>query len=260
MTDPEQNTSRADRDKALFNEIAASYSAKDLGSASIPARKMRLVQSLATCRDASGSAPDILEVGCGTGYSAQYLEGQYGSYTGVDYSEMLIEHARAVHQQDNVAFAACDFFAYEPGRQFDIIVMIGVLHHMQDVGKALIKCRDLLKPGGYLVANEPHPGNPLIQGLRKIRTAVDSTYSEEQVFLSPEFLQQEYARAGFSDIRTVPQGYFSTPFAEVILKPQFLFSLLCKMACVMDRCIEPANNRLLQKLSWNVIACGRAAA
>lgn len=252
-----ETENRAQRDKALFNEIAESYSAKDVASACRPARKMRLIQTVAVCDPDWSVKPDILEVGCGTGYSAQYLEGYYGHYTGVDYSEMLIEQAKKIHQQDNVAFEACDFHDYAPGRQFDIIVMICVLHHMEDIGRALVKCRELLKPGGYLVANEPQPGNPVVQGLRKIRTKVDMTYSDEQEFLSPAFLQSAYLQAGFADIRTVPQGYFSTPFAEVILRPQAVFSLLSKTACALDRVLESGNGKLLGRLSWNVITCGR---
>lgn len=253
-----EKDSRTLRDKALFNEIAESYSAKDLASACRPARRMRLVQTMAVCQRDWQFKPDILEVGCGTGYSAQYLEGLYGSYTGIDYSEMLIKQAGKIHQQENVHFEACDFHDFAPGKQFDIIVMIGVLHHMVEIDNVLSKCREMLKPGGYLVANEPQPGNPVVQGLRKIRTKVDTSYSDEQEFLSAEYLRDMYSQAGFTAIRTVPQGYFSTPFAEVILRPQAVFSLLSKTACALDRVLESGTGKLLGRMSWNVIACGRA--
>ncbi len=51
---------------------------------------MRLVQTLCHCRRNTGDL-DILEVGCGAGFAAEYLSGFYRSYTGIDHSEELIQ-------------------------------------------------------------------------------------------------------------------------------------------------------------------------
>ncbi|MGP9811907.1 class I SAM-dependent methyltransferase [Rhodopseudomonas sp. NSM] len=42
-----------------------------------------------------------------------------------------------------------DFFAYEFGRTFDVVLFLGVLYHVENVFAAAKKLRSLLNPGGY---------------------------------------------------------------------------------------------------------------
>src|SRR2546421_29127 len=76
-----------------------------------------------------------------------------------------------------------------------------------------------LRRGGWLVANDPHPANPVIHLARAVRKRVDARYSSEQKELTGRALRGALDRAGFIDIRLRPQGLFSTPFAEVPLRP-----------------------------------------
>ena len=81
---------RESNDKKLFDDIAVNYVKKDLTTYCRVARKLRLVQSLKGIKQ---PIKKILEVGCGAGFSVEYLKGKFINYTGVDYSENLIKYA-----------------------------------------------------------------------------------------------------------------------------------------------------------------------
>jgi len=227
---------------------------KDLQRSSRAARRTRLKQTLKIAGSTQDS--DVLEIGCGAGFACQYLKGMYCSYTGIDYSGQLIEFAKAEHALENVNFMEVNFYDFHPEKTFDIIFLIGVLHHMTDIPSAVQSIYRLLKPGGSLIANEPQPSNPIIHLLRKIRTKVDRSYSEEQLELQEAELISFFKQAGFEKVVSVPQGFFSTPFAEVVIQPQFLSLPLSKLACFIDLFLEKSFKKLLKKMAWNIIVSG----
>ena len=65
---------RESDDKKLFDDIAANYVKKDLTTYCRVARKLRLVQSL---KGIQQPIKKILEVGCGAGFSVDYLKGKF---------------------------------------------------------------------------------------------------------------------------------------------------------------------------------------
>lgn len=244
-----------DKDKALFNEIAQAYCQKDLKPASRLARRQRLRRTLAIVPLAHSIS--VLEVGCGAGFSPHYLEGLFTHFTGVDYAENLIAYANQYNGGTNVEFHAANIKDYQPETPLDVIFMIGVLHHFDDVESVLEHTLSMLAPGGWFVANEPQSTNILIQGLRALRTRIDKTYSADQIQFSPEDIERLYHEAGLVDISVRPQGLFSTPFAEVAAPPQWLWAPFASLANVLDTALESSLPRILLPLSWNIVAAGR---
>jgi 2-polyprenyl-3-methyl-5-hydroxy-6-metoxy-1,4-benzoquinol methylase len=242
------------KDRDLFDQIAAKYLKKDLVPSSRRARKMRLFQTLRHCPQMPEL--DMLEVGCGTGFAADYLAGAYRSYTGLDYSQELIRYARARHTRPNVTFQAIDFYQFSPAQSYDSIFLIGVLHHMTDIPAAVNKCASLLKPGGCLVVNEPQSVNILFHALRKIRAKIDQAYSDEQEELTECQLTSLFRQAGLVQVSSAPQGFLSTPFAEVVIPPQVVSTLLSRLACSLDAILEDLPYGFLKKISWNIIVKG----
>jgi len=248
---------RASRDRALFDRIASSYARKDLYEPSRIARITRLRRTLDLC----GLDPDddILEIGCGAGFAARHLRGRFGTYTGIDYSDALIGYAAELDVGPDVAFHTADLYDWRPARTYDVIFAIGVLHHMPDIPRAMACMHDMLNPGGRLVVNEPQPGNPLFNALRKARAALDDAYSSEQEELSESELVGLFDGAGFEGIRTRGQGMLSTPFAEVMLGPRAMTRSLSAIACRIDTWLEDHMQAIVGRLAWNVIVTGRRA-
>jgi 2-polyprenyl-3-methyl-5-hydroxy-6-metoxy-1,4-benzoquinol methylase len=245
---------KALRDRALFDRIAESYARKDLFPASAVARQTRLQQTLS--HHALGTDIDILEIGCGAGYSARYLSGSYRSFTGIDYSEELIRYAKAENSVPNARFEAIDLENYHPGCQFDAVFMIGVLHHMTDMAAEIRSVVKLLRPGGMVAVNEPQPSNPIVHGMRMLRVKLDKSYSGEQVELTVDQVKTLFSDAGLVNVSSAPQGYLSTPFAEVVIKPGIISRPLSSAAVYIDAKLEKYCKILLRNWSWNAVVSG----
>ncbi|MFF2024032.1 class I SAM-dependent methyltransferase [Streptomyces sp. NPDC058171] len=106
---------------------------------------------------------DALDVGCGDGLLARKLTGRAQRVTGIDRSPEMIararEHAVGRPQLD---FVEGDFLAVGlPAAGYDFICSVTTVHHM-DFDEALLRMRELLRPGGVLVvvglARETSPG------------------------------------------------------------------------------------------------------
>lgn len=251
-------TQHESADRSLFDRIAGQYCRKDLSPACRIARRHRLMRTVAGVGLTSVSS--ILEAGCGAGFSARYLRGLYEHFAGIDYSQQLIDCARHYNGGDNVVFEAANIRTFQTERRFDVILMVGVLHHLDDMPGAMARLVGLLRPGGWLVANEPSAANPLIRLARAVRKRLDRAYSDEQLQLSAGQLRELFTSAGLTDVRICPQGLLSTPFAEVILRPQVLMAPLSAAACAIDTALETVLGRLLRPLCWNLIAAGRKPA
>lgn len=247
-------TNRTGRDRALFDEIAASYAQKDTLAAPRAARQLRLRQTI----DLVGLPDDasLLEVGCGAGYASEYLKGRYRRYLGIDHSEKLIEFAMAHFGDQDVRFVASDLNEVEISELFDAAFMVGLLHHLEDPVSSLKSMKKMVRPGGWVIANEPQSGNRLVSLMRGVRKRVDTHYSDEQAEFSRAELETMFAQAGFTTVIIKAQGVFSTPFAEVLLKPGAISAPLSHLACGIDRAIEKTAAPLLQGLSWNLIVAG----
>lgn len=219
------------------------------------ARRHRLLRTL----DVVPLSPlgNVLEVGCGAGFSARYLKGRYSSYTGVDYARNLIMYAQRMNNLPQAAFHAVDVSSFSPKIRYNMIFMIGVLHHFTGLEAVFKHILSLAAPGGWVVANEPQSSNCVIQGARSIRACLDRSYSSEQAQFSPAAIRRLFCDAGLLDVRVKPQGLFSTPFAEMRLRP--IWALLPLVRCLnqIDRILENAMAKSLLAVSWNVVVAGR---
>lgn len=239
-------------DRELFDRIAGAYSRKDLLPAHRRARKLRLLQTIGHA-DTLDSA-DLLEIGCGAGFAADYLRGRYRSIHGIDHSAELVEIAGTLNGGPEITFETADAAAFSSERRFDVIFMIGVLHHLEDPASTLKNLTTFLKPSGSIVVNEPCDGNPLIRLARSIRKRTDPHYSKDQDFYSRNGLRTIFEAAGCEVVKLVPQGLFTTPFAEVVMPGQALLSPLSSLACTLDRTLERLVPWALNRLAWNLIA------
>jgi tRNA (uracil-5-)-methyltransferase TRM9 len=101
--------------------------------------------------------PRVLDVGCGNGRFARFLESRLGEdfdYCGVDESPLgLAEARRRLGDRRNVTLVEADFSTTLARGAFDLVALFGVLHHVPGRSNRL----DLLKrlqnhllPGGLL--------------------------------------------------------------------------------------------------------------
>lgn len=100
----------------------------------------------------------LLDVGCGTGF---VLEGIRQRHPALDLAgadlrlATLIDARRRV---PGVSFFAADTFALPYDSEFDVVVALDVLEHIDDDRAALRALRDVVKPGGGVILTVPqHP-------------------------------------------------------------------------------------------------------
>lgn len=237
-------------DKKLFDEIAINYVKKDLISYCRVARKQRLVRSLKGIKQ---PIEKILEVGCGAGFSVDYLKGKFINYLGIDYSRNLIDYALKHNYQNGAEFECLNINDFETKLKFDVILMIGVLHHMSEPKKVIKLLDKFLTPDGIIVVNEPQAGNKLIGLLRKIRKKIDNNYSSDQVEFTEKEIRAIFENCGH-EVKTYSQGFLSTPLAETRIIPRIIGMPLVWIASILDPFLEKLFSILkLKKLTWNVV-------
>jgi len=108
----------------------------------------------------AGGGQRVLDVGCGAGYiSLEFARAGHHVF-GIDISDKCIEVAK--RYRDSITrpegFGSLEYgvMALEQvTRPFDCLLFSGMLHHLQDPGKAICKGLDLLPPGGFVLAYEP---------------------------------------------------------------------------------------------------------
>ncbi len=95
---------------------------------------------------------EALDVGCGDGLLARKLAERVKCVVGIDKSPEMIACARELATGfPEVTFFEADFLTADlPAEGYDFICSVTTIHHM-DFEAALIRMRELLRPGGTLV-------------------------------------------------------------------------------------------------------------
>ena len=92
----------------------------------------------------------ILDVGCGDGSLAFFLDDGTKGIVGIDPDHHCIERASSVNDSGNLQFRCCGFENFTPDMRFDAIVFVASIHHM-DMAESLQKAKSLLSPSGKLL-------------------------------------------------------------------------------------------------------------
>jgi len=241
------------KDHELFDRIAQDYVKKDVVQSTAIVRKHRLITCMDFLPDKKKNLGTIIEIGCGVGAPSWHLEGYYDRYIGIDYSEELIKQAKLQKTSDRVTFIVADVLNLNMNLKGNLIFADGVLHHIPDLDTLMKSLKGVAMPGAYFVAREPHRMNPVVQFLRWIRKKVDASYSKEQRFFKPSELVDLLKRNNFEDISYKFIGFFSTPLGEVVLKPQWFFLRVSKLAILVDSLFDKILPNFLKFISWDVV-------
>ena len=102
-----------------------------------------------------GSGGTILDIGCGPGIIARELRGQYSGYVGLDISPSMVQECRHMNADDlnvHAIIASAEDLPF-PGRLFDIVLCLGVLEYLRDVGMALHEVARVLRDDGFVIVS-----------------------------------------------------------------------------------------------------------
>jgi tRNA (uracil-5-)-methyltransferase TRM9 len=132
--------------------------------------RQRLQPGVQRVLDRLNGDESLLDLGCGNGEVARerMRRGQYGTYTGLDFSQPLLNVARQGWEDAPATFVRSDLSSAgwekavigkmaSPAGRFDVVVCFAVLHHIpgNDLRLAILqKVRNLLAPSGRFIHSE----------------------------------------------------------------------------------------------------------
>ena len=143
--------------RAHYNRIAADYEVHYDDPWSRRFRDQFIDARLLDGIDLRGR--QVLEAMCGSGLTTQGLLTRGAEVTGLDISEACIESFQRRWPTCGTARASLDQ-AGLASESFDVVVVVGGLHHLQpDINPSIDEVHRLLKPGGWFAFFEPHVGS-----------------------------------------------------------------------------------------------------
>jgi SAM-dependent methyltransferase len=110
-----------------------------------------------------------LDLGCGAGRHAVLLAERFTHVDAIDLSLPMIEIARAKRSRPNITYQQADLLKTTGPGEYDLVLSVMTLHHVPDLHSALAHIRELLAPGGRIVAVDPYPANSVLQRLVPLR-------------------------------------------------------------------------------------------
>jgi 2-polyprenyl-3-methyl-5-hydroxy-6-metoxy-1,4-benzoquinol methylase len=103
----------------------------------------------------------ILDIGCGLGDLLSVFKENGWTCQGIEFNKFAASYGRDQFGLDVIDKSIFDFTAAD--RQFDCIMLWGVLEHFTKPGAVLDKVHQILKPGGLLVLEVPSSDSVLVR-------------------------------------------------------------------------------------------------
>lgn len=97
----------------------------------------------------------ILDVGCGTGQSTNYLAEKGYSVIGVDGGRRFTEQAKEKYKDQKFFCENADKLSFE-SNYFDVVASYNTVEHFSDVENSLKEMIRVVKVGGYVIINSPN--------------------------------------------------------------------------------------------------------
>jgi SAM-dependent methyltransferase len=156
----------------------------------------------------------LLDVGCGAGYTTRLIAPLVREAVGVDYSESMIERARAAADVPALTFEVADVMSLQPGPlgTFDVAVSSRCLINLAgwpEQQQAIRNIASMLKPGGrFLFLEGLADGRDRLNEMRlasgleampKVWHNVDFVEDQLQAFLAPMFSVLDHRHFGVYD-------------------------------------------------------------
>ena len=147
----------------------------------------------------------VLDVGCGGGFTSEFLAQRGAQVTGIDLSSATIEsareHAKTSHLKIDYLVGSGEDLPL-PAGHFDVVICVDVLEHVSDLPKTLSEIHRVLKPGGSFLfdtINRTFKAKAImIWLLERILRHIPNGTHDWKMFIRPEELSQALTNTGFS--------------------------------------------------------------
>jgi 2-polyprenyl-3-methyl-5-hydroxy-6-metoxy-1,4-benzoquinol methylase len=151
-------------------------------------------ETLGLASGADWTGLTVLEVGCGEGLLAGMIASAGAARVlGVDFTDIAIDVAKCKSNQGNLEFRHCDY--RDVKEKFDVIVMEGVLEHMDDPLAALtFMAENQLNRPGHILSSSPSFLNPRGYVWMTLQMLFDIPMSLSDLHFLCPFDYEDYAK------------------------------------------------------------------
>ncbi len=154
----------------------------------------------------------VLDVGCGGGYTCEFLARRGARVTGIDQSAACIAAAQAHAEEQGLAIAYHTGVGEDlpfPAHTFDVVTCVDVLEHVSSPVATVAEISRVLKPGGYFcfdtINRTPQSHWLMIRLLEDGLRLIPRGVHDWQKFVPPEDLRQFLMQTGLTTIHM--QGF-----------------------------------------------------
>jgi ubiquinone/menaquinone biosynthesis C-methylase UbiE len=138
-------------DSRFWDRTAQAYARRPVSDEAALARK------LGSIREHLAKDARVIEIGCGTGTTALTLAPHVGHVLAADFSLAMLGIARekaAAQGATNVTFVHCALEDLDlPDGEADAVLLLNLLHLLEDRKVAIARAVRMLKPGGVLATS-----------------------------------------------------------------------------------------------------------
>ncbi|MBD2256941.1 bifunctional 2-polyprenyl-6-hydroxyphenol methylase/3-demethylubiquinol 3-O-methyltransferase UbiG [Pseudanabaena sp. FACHB-2040] len=163
----------------------------------------------------------VLDVGCGGGFTCEFLATRGAVVSGIDQSQNLIDQAQQHAAVNQLPIDYRHGYGEElpyTDRTFDVVVCVDVLEHVADLQQTVSEIHRVLKPGGFFcfdTINRTFKSKLIMiwlleDWLRQIPHGVH----DWQKFIKPEELAALMVQLGFHDIEFAGFNIFGETMAD----------------------------------------------
>jgi len=203
---------KIERQRAHFDSIAAEYYAARRNSNHVLLKSLIWKEFFSRWPGPRRADLEVLEAMCGFADGKDIIENGLGfpaRYTGFDYSSEVV--ARLQDVRPDLRVTCADVTTFTTAHQYDIVMLLGGLHHVPDAaGDVILRLTGALKPGGYFINLEPTHGNVVFRLIRQAiyrrNTLFDS--ATEQAFVTDRLFAL-FRSAGLTLVDTMYPGLLS---------------------------------------------------
>lgn len=154
----------------------------------------------------------ILDVGCGGGYTCEFLAQRGAQVSGLDRSAKALESAQDHAQSQGLSIdyrqGTAESLPYQAG-EFDAVVCVDVLEHVSDLPQVVAEIYRVLKPGGIFLFDTINRTLKsklmMIWFLEYLAGEIPKGTHDWNMFIKPADLNALMADTGFSEIEM--QGF-----------------------------------------------------
>jgi 2-polyprenyl-6-hydroxyphenyl methylase/3-demethylubiquinone-9 3-methyltransferase len=165
----------------------------------------------------------VLDVGCGGGFTCEFLAHRGAQVWGVDQSAQCIEAAQTHAEQQALGihyhWGVAEALPFEAA-MFDVVVCVDVLEHVVDPQRAVAEMSRVLRPGGIVcfdtINRTGRSRLVMIWLLENLLRQIPVGIHDWNKFITPEELRAMLDQSGFGSVTMAGFNLFGSTVAETL--------------------------------------------